>query len=72
MRHEKPDHTLQATALVREAYMRLVDERSEWKSRSLFFAIAAQMMRTFLLTTPTPSVQASGVPALPWFPSMNP
>lgn len=49
MRHEKPDHTLQATALVHEAYMRLVDQRLEWKSRSHFFAIAAQMMRRILV-----------------------
>jgi RNA polymerase sigma factor (TIGR02999 family) len=49
MRREKPDHTLQATALVHEAYMRLVDQRSEWKSRSHFFAIAAQMMRRILV-----------------------
>jgi RNA polymerase sigma factor (TIGR02999 family) len=49
MRQEKPDHTLQATALVHEAYIRLVDQRSELKSRSQFFAIAAQTMRRILV-----------------------
>jgi len=49
MRREKPNHTLQATALVHEAYMRLVDQRAEWKSRSHFLAIAAQMMRRILV-----------------------
>ena len=49
MRHERPDHTLQATALVHEAYLRLVDQRTEWKSRAHFFAVAAQMMRRILV-----------------------
>ena len=49
MRHELPDHTLQATALVHEAYLRLVGQSTEWKSRSHFFAIAAQMMRRILV-----------------------
>jgi len=49
MRRERPDHTLQATALVHEAYLRLVDQRAEWKGRSQFFAIAAQMMRRILV-----------------------
>jgi RNA polymerase sigma-70 factor (ECF subfamily) len=49
MRRERPDHTLQSTALVHEAYMRLIDQRVEWKSRSHFFGIAAQMMRRILV-----------------------
>jgi RNA polymerase sigma factor (TIGR02999 family) len=49
MRRERPDHTIQTTALVHEAYLRLVDQRTEWKGRSHFFAIAAQMMRRILL-----------------------
>lgn len=49
MRRERPDHTLQATALVHEAYLRLVDQRTDWKSRAHFFAIAAQMMRRILV-----------------------
>jgi len=49
MRRERPDHTLQATALVHEAYLRLVDQRAGWKSRSHFFAIAASMMRRILV-----------------------
>ena len=49
MRRERPDHTMQATALVHEAYVRLVDQRSEWKSRAHFFAVAASMMRRILV-----------------------
>jgi RNA polymerase sigma factor (TIGR02999 family) len=49
MRRERPDHTLQSTALVHEAYMRLVNQRVPWKSRAHFFAIAAQMMRRILV-----------------------
>jgi RNA polymerase sigma factor (TIGR02999 family) len=49
MRRERPDHTLQATALVHEAYIRLVDQRTQWKSRAHFFAVAASMMRRILV-----------------------
>lgn len=50
MRRERPDHTLQTTALVHEAYLRLVQQRrTDWQSRSHFFGIAAQMMRRILL-----------------------
>ena len=49
IRRERPGHTLQATALVHEAYLRLVDQRTEWKSRAHFFAVAAQMMRRILV-----------------------
>jgi RNA polymerase sigma factor (TIGR02999 family) len=49
--HEKPDHTLQPTALVHEAYLRLVDvQRAEqWDSRRHFFAAAAEAMRRILV-----------------------
>lgn len=47
---ERAGHTLQPTALVNEAYLRLVDQkRVEWKSRSHFFGISAQMMRRILI-----------------------
>ncbi len=47
---ERPDHTLSATALVHEAYLRLVDEnRAQWKSRAHFLAVAAQMARRVLV-----------------------
>ena len=47
---ERPDHTLQATALVHEAYLRLVDQtRVEWQSRAHFYAIAAQSIRRILI-----------------------
>ena len=48
--HERPDHTLQTTALVHEAYVKLVDQRSvNWQNRAQFFAISAQAMRRILL-----------------------
>jgi RNA polymerase sigma factor (TIGR02999 family) len=47
---ERPDHTLQPTALVNEAYVRLVDQRAvDWQDRAHFFAIAARVMRRVLL-----------------------
>jgi RNA polymerase sigma-70 factor, ECF subfamily len=50
MRRERPDHTLQTTALVNEAYVRLIDQRDvRWQNRVHFFAIAAQMMRRILI-----------------------
>jgi RNA polymerase sigma factor (TIGR02999 family) len=50
MRNERPGHTLQPTALVHEAYLRLVDVRNiPWKDRSHFFAIAARSMRQILV-----------------------
>src|SRR2546426_10647938 len=50
MAGQRPGHTLQATALVNEAYMRLIDcEQVNWKDRAHFFAISAQMMRRGLV-----------------------
>ena len=50
MRQERPDHTLQATALVNEAYLRLIDvNRVEWRNRTHFLALAAEMMRRILI-----------------------
>ena len=50
LRGERPDHTLNATALVHEAYLKLVDqERMSWQNRAHFFAIAAQSMRRILI-----------------------
>lgn len=50
MRREHPGHTLQTTALVDEAYLRLVDQtHTQWKSRAQFFGIAAQLMRRILV-----------------------
>jgi RNA polymerase sigma factor (TIGR02999 family) len=50
LRRERPDHTLQPTALVHEAYLRLVDQsRVEWQNRAHFFGIAAQIMRRLLV-----------------------
>ena len=50
MSDERPDHTLQTTALVNEAYLRLVDaQRVGWQDRVHFFAVSAQMMRRILV-----------------------
>jgi RNA polymerase sigma factor (TIGR02999 family) len=47
---ERPGHTLQATALVNEAYLRLVDQHSvDWRNRAHFFSIAAETMRRVLV-----------------------
>jgi RNA polymerase sigma factor (TIGR02999 family) len=47
---ERPDHTLQTTALVHEAYLRLVrQDRAQWNGRAHFFGVAAQMMRRILI-----------------------
>ena len=50
MRRENKDHTLQTTALIHEAYLKLIDQRDvRWESRTHFFAIAAQAMRRILV-----------------------
>jgi RNA polymerase sigma factor (TIGR02999 family) len=50
LRRERPDHTLQPTALVHEAYLRLVDQsRAHWQNRAHFLGIAATMMRRILI-----------------------
>ncbi len=50
LRRERPDHTLQPTALVHEAFLRLVDQRAvRWQNRAHFFGIAAQAMRRILV-----------------------
>jgi len=50
MSHERPGHTLQTTALVNEAYLRLVNRKGvHWQNRAHFFAIAATLMRSLLV-----------------------
>ena len=49
LRRERPDHTLQPTALVNEAYLRLVDQRTPWHNRGQFFGVASQIMRRILV-----------------------
>jgi RNA polymerase sigma-70 factor (ECF subfamily) len=50
IRHERPDHTLQATALVHEVYQKLIDQtRVRWQNRAHFFAVAAQAIRRILV-----------------------
>jgi RNA polymerase sigma-70 factor, ECF subfamily len=50
MRGERPGHSLQTTALVNEAYVRLVDyKRMQWQDRAHFFAVSAQLMRRILV-----------------------
>ncbi len=50
LQQERPDHTLQPTALVHEAYLRLVDQRNaRWQNRAQFYGVAAQIMRRILV-----------------------
>ncbi len=50
LRRERADHTIQPTALIHEAYLKLIDQRDvQWQSRTHFFAIAAQLMRRILV-----------------------
>lgn len=49
LRRERRGHTLQSSALVHEAFLRLVDQRVAWRNRAHFFGIAAQMMRRILV-----------------------
>jgi len=50
LRRERPSHTLQPTALVNEAYLKLVDQRNaKWQNRAQFFGISAQLMRRILV-----------------------
>lgn len=49
MRRENPGHTLQPTAIVNEAYLKLVDVEIDWQNRAHFFAVAARMMRRILV-----------------------
>ena len=50
MAHERPDHTLQASALVNEAYLRLIDlKQMQWQNRAHFFAMSPRVMRRILV-----------------------
>ena len=50
LRRERPNHTLQPTALVNEAYLRLVDQKNaQWQNRNHFFGVASQLMRRILV-----------------------
>lgn len=50
LRRERPDHTLSSTALVHEAYMRLVDQRNvHWQNRNQFFGLASELIRRILV-----------------------
>ena len=66
LRNERPNHTLQPTALVHEAYMRLVDQKKvDWRNKPQFMAIAARMMRRILVNhavARNTTKRGSGVP----------
>ena len=68
LRHERPGHTLQTSALVNEAYLRLVDWKNvRWQSRAHFFAVSAQLMRRILVDFARSrrfQKRGGGVPAL--------
>jgi len=49
LRGERPDHTLQSTALVNEAYLRLVDQHTDWRNRAHFYGVAARILRRILV-----------------------
>src|SRR5437016_11985382 len=50
LRRERPGHTLQPTALVNEAYLKLVDQKNaKWQNRAQFYGVAAQLMRRILV-----------------------
>lgn len=49
MRREQPGHTLQTTALINEAYLRLIGQSVSWQNRSHFFGVAARLMRQILV-----------------------
>jgi RNA polymerase sigma factor (TIGR02999 family) len=49
LRRERPDHTLQPTALIHEAYLRLIDQNQNFENRSHFFGVAAHLMRMILV-----------------------
>ena len=69
LRHERSGHTLQGTALVHEAYLKLVDHRQvRWQDRAHFFAVAAQLMRRILVDHARrhgAAKRGSGEPRLP-------
>ena len=49
MRRERPGHTLQTTALINEAYLRLIDQQVSWQNRAHFLGVAAHLMRQVLV-----------------------
>ena len=69
MDRENPAHTLQTSALINEAYLKLVDQQSvEWQNRAHFFAVAAQVMRHILVDharTRNYAKRGGGAPRLP-------
>ncbi|HSL22799.1 MAG TPA: sigma-70 family RNA polymerase sigma factor [Vicinamibacterales bacterium] len=69
LRHERTGHTLQGTALVHEAYLKMVDQRQvRWQDRAHFFAVAAQLMRRILVDHARrhrAAKRGSGKPGLP-------
>ena len=61
MKLERPEHSLQATALVNEAYMRLVDyKRMQWRNLAHFFAVSAQVIRRIHLVLEEPAIVGGG------------
>ena len=64
MRRERPGHTLQATALVNEAYLKLMDQtRADWRDRAQIFGVAAGLMRGFSWITHGAAAGKSGTGA---------
>ena len=63
LRGERPDHTLRATALVHEAYVRLVDADIDWQDRVHFYAVAARLLRRILVDHAAPPKTAKSAAA---------
>ena len=73
MAREHPGHTLQATALVNEAYLRLIDaSQTNWQDRAHFFALSAQLMRRILVDWARSRRSLKRGGGLKWCSSMKP
>jgi RNA polymerase sigma-70 factor, ECF subfamily len=69
MRRERPDHTLQATALINEAYLRLARDNVDWQSRQHFVGVAANVMRRLLVDharAHNAEARAGGIQRVEW------
>lgn len=73
LRHERSGHTLQSTALVHEAFMRLVDQtRTDWQSRAHFFGVAATVIPNILVDHARAARRPNAEGLCPPFLSMRP
>ena len=71
LQSERPGHTLRATALVHEAYLRLLDADIDWQDRAHFYAVAAKVVRRILVEYARPMAVRSAAAARKWSRSMR-